>query len=160
MSPDESLDDDADLWLNLLSRLQQGQKDAQRLPIRWSYPLDLTIGRESAFHLWARDDIEHKDQISAMIDRWLAHGIVDDSSEELRWSLAARFAAAIDLVGRLTFSKGNLTPDATWRTIFPFPRIPVNQVLRFFLGEWWSFVGSHLFFDEQYDQLSRAAAGK
>lgn len=150
---DESCDNDADLWLNLLSRLQEGQKDAQRLPIHWSYPLDLTTGKESAFRRWSYDDSARKQQISGMIDRWLTHGIVDDSLEELRWFLAARFAAAIDLVARLTFSKHNLTPGAIWTTIFPFPRIPVDQVLKFLLAEWWSYVGSHLFFDEQCDGL-------
>ena|ERR1051325_1634859 len=150
---EDSPDNDADLWLNLKSRLQQGQKEAQRLPIRWAYPLDPSIGRKPAAAQWFREDIRHNEPVGQLLDRWLGHGIVDDSSEQLRWFFAARFDPAIDLVARLTYSKRNLTPDAVWTTFFPFPRFPAEQVLRLLLDEWWRYMGCSLFFDSHFDQL-------
>jgi hypothetical protein len=150
----EDIDDnDADLWLNLKSRLQQGQKDAQSPPIQWSYPLDASVGREPAASCWFADDIRHHEPVSQILNQWLQHGAVDDQSEQLRWFFAARFEPAIDLVARLTYSKGNLTPDAIWRTFFPFPRLPSDQVLRLLLDEWWRYLGCSLFFDTHFDML-------
>src|SRR5205807_8321780 len=123
-------DNDADLWLNLKSRLQQGQKDAQRLPIRWSYSVALSIGRDSAAARWFEDEIRHRQPTSQILDGWLQHGVVDDPSEQLRWFFAVRFDPAIDLIARLTYSKRNLTTDAVWTTFFPFPRRSVDDVLR------------------------------
>ena len=150
---EDSPDNDADLWLNLKSRLQQGQKEAQRLPLRWAYPFDPTVGRETAWSQWAHEDTRHREPVLQLLDRWLEHGIVDDSSEQLRWFFVVRFDPAIDLVARLTYSKRNLTPDAVWTTFFPFPRLSAEKVLRLLLDEWWSYLGSSLFFDSHFDQL-------
>lgn len=152
----DTCDNDADLWLNLLSRLQQGQREAQTPPIQWTYPLDQTIGREAAWEQWVHHDLAHKVSIQLILRQWIESGIVDDSSEELRWFFAARFAPAIDLVARLTYSKDNRTPDATWTTFFPFPRRPASEVLKLLLDEWWNYMGSNLFFDASYDDFQKS----
>lgn len=156
----DACDNDADLWLNLLSRLQQGQKDVQRLPIHWHYDLDISGNRDRAASLWFRDEIQQHEPVLRMLDRWIEHGIVDDPSEELRWFLGIRFGPAIELVAQLTWSEKNLTPAATWTTFFPFPKLPVKAVLKTLLTDWWSYRGSHLFFDSYYDHLllSKAAS--
>jgi hypothetical protein len=118
--------------------------------------LDPSDGREQAYQRWIRDDLFHKEPVLGILYRWLDRGIVDDSSDELRWYFAARFAPAIDLVARLSYSKDNLTAAATWTTFFPFPRMPAEQVLRLLLDEWWNYMGSNLFFDSSYDDFLRS----
>ena len=138
-------------WLQVKMRLEQGRLDSQALPLSWRYPLDKESSREPAAARWVFQHARTNEPVSQLLDRWLKHGIVDDSSEELRWMFLVRFDPAIDLVGQMMWSRGHLTPDTEWTGMFPFPSLSIDEVVKSLLGDWWCHVGCHLFFDRHFD---------
>jgi hypothetical protein len=121
---DNPHDIDADLWLNLQSRLHQGQKDAQRLPIRWKYPIDPAMDQEASARQWMHDEIRHREPVMQILEQWLQTGIVDDSSDTLRWFLQRAFRLPL-ILSRNSYTRQETTepiPSGTPSFLFPKAR--------------------------------------
>jgi hypothetical protein len=141
MMPTDIHDNDADLWLNLKSRVSQFRDQLKPL-LTWYFPIHPETDRNVAQHQWIERVLHYRVPIDDSIEAWIKTGSVTEPEDHLRFFLCARFDAAHDLLTYLTFVK-----DGEWATIFPFPAQQPSEVLRFLLKDWWYGMGMFLFFD-------------
>jgi hypothetical protein len=142
--PTDIRDNDADLWLNLKSRVGQVRDELVPL-LTWRFPLHSATDRQSAQNHWIERVFHYRVPVDDSIEAWINTGRVAEPEDHLRFFLCARFDATHDLLTYLTFVKNN-----EWTTIFPFPNLEANEVLRFLLKDWWYGMGMFLFFDQYY----------
>jgi hypothetical protein len=139
--PVDPHDNDADLWLNLKSRVGQARDSLVPL-LSWRFPVHSLMNQEAAEDYWIQRVLHYRVPVDDAIETWITSGSVSEPEDHLRFFLCARFDVAHNLLTYLTFVK-----DGTWTTMFPFPDENPSEVLRFLLKDWWYGVGMFLFFD-------------
>jgi hypothetical protein len=146
VNPD-ACDNDADLWLNLKSRLREGRDAANPRPNQWHYkPPYGVYGNELQNH-WIASGNRHREAVLKTIETWIQSGSIPEQDEQVRFFFAARLDAAHDLVSALTFVK-----NSEWTTIFPFPKRTTNEILQLLLTDWWDGWGQFQFFERAYSE--------
>lgn len=142
--------EDVDKWLRVRSQLERGREDIQKPPIRWNYEIPEGFGLAVAAMRFHADCMRTDEESRTAIDHWLREGSFPEMSLELRWLTRVRFDPAIDFVIQMAWSRGHLGGSPEWMSIFPFPDMEADDVIRTLLGDWWMYVGSNPFFDRYF----------
>jgi hypothetical protein len=142
----EYQENDADLWLNLRSRLQHGLEQATHLLDSFPCPVDLALPDDAAFQRWSMACVKAQHPVNDVIDHWLRTGRLEEHHGPYRWYLHQRFLIAWRLVRQFAFSRHHTT-EPEWVCIFPFPGHSPDEVLAFLLKDWWQGTGCHIAFE-------------
>lgn len=141
----DSCDDDADLWLNLKSRILQARDSLKLLPEQWHYTARRDLPYQEAQDDWLEQCARYRIAVRDSVEVWIRNGKIEEPNEQIRFFLASRFDAAYDLLTLITFVKNH-----EWTTMFPFPKKTPEEVLRFLLTDWWEGCGKLQMFHQRF----------
>ncbi len=138
-------DDDADLWLNLKSRLLEARDRYKPSESGWHYTLATEVDFDAAEDNWLDQNRQRREEIDQLMRDWISTGGIVAQTEQARFFASARFDAAADFLLLFSHVKNN-----EWASILPFPRLPIQRVLEWFLVDWWHGTGQFWFFRQRF----------
>src|SRR5438552_19175590 len=109
----DACDNDADLRLNLKSRLRQARDSIKPSATQWHYTARFDLPQDEAESDWVSQCHRHEIAVCELIDIWIRTGKLDVPNDQARFFLAIRIDAAHELVSAITFVK-----NFEWTTIF------------------------------------------
>ena len=132
----------ARLWLNL-ETLVRAFLSSTRL--EWKYQINLDVPKEKAEMIWLADCHRNRTVIDELVRQVIETGIVNEQDPELRYFLAVRFAAALQVLQLLQFLEGGKLATI----FFPIHSDP-KAVLNDLLVTWWWGRGVFLVFESAW----------
>ena len=139
---------DADLWLNLKSRLQKGKEDVAKIIGKRRIAISTSESE------WDRDCIQNQQPVDDVVREWIRGGEIHETNLDYLGFFAARLDAAWRFIREFTFFR-NMVSDPTIVCPFPFPKMELEKFLDFILCDWWRGVGCFSF-HERFCELQRA----
>ena len=142
--PDQPLSEAADFWSRLRSTIQDFLRTTK---LEWRYRTCLDLPKETAQTVWLGDSMRNRKTIDGLVAELIETGSIREEDPELRYFLAVRFAAALEIVRHLTF-----VADGQPSTIFLPAHNSQKEALTALLIDWWWGHGVFLAFEMAWER--------
>jgi hypothetical protein len=133
----------ASLWLHLEAVVLDFLSSTR---LEWKYQINLDVPKEKAETIWLADCQRNRPAIDELVRRVIETDSVREEDPELRYFLAVRFAAALEVLRLLKFSsEGQLS--TIFLPVHSDPKAALNDLL----VTWWWGCGVFLAFESAWE---------
>jgi hypothetical protein len=102
----------------------------------WRFPfLSYPAGSDQAEHAWLAAETKHRIALDDFVRQWIATRKIPPMTDEQMFWFQKRFVAAYEFLYQFA-------PEGQ-PSIFTFPDVPTEDLLRWMLIDWWVAVGAY-----------------